>query len=242
MAFGIASKLPKEMQLKILMFLCEDSIIVLSSASKECRSLSLEEDSLWREKCRSKFLPPVYPKACPEFLFQTRFNSFRDLFFKRQRVRTDGFYFCKSSYARRRAAPTMWDAVPPGVVLEATTFRYLRFFADGTVQYLMGPFWPHRVAPQFHSSSPFRNRLREGKYCIRKDSGLTVNVMRGEDTLITFNFDMNDAKSFDLKAHTLTDLKECNYMKSFSPWESGRSWKFATFEYDAKNKLRSWTV
>ena len=91
----------------------------------------------------------------------------------RPRVRTNGFY-CMATEWLKPAVHDMWGGVEPSVhTLKCQSFRYFRFFADGTVLYCLTHRPPERMAKVLAhrdsaaaataAAAAARNHMREGK-------------------------------------------------------------------------------
>lgn len=115
--------LPAELLQRILSWTGSFHAVSLEEAARTCKQMYVASRSptIWRRMCHLAYATSLtcFPSVTP----LPALMSYRDQYFSRPRLRTDGLYICKISYFR----PGLTDGVFYQPVHLVTYYRYLRF-------------------------------------------------------------------------------------------------------------------
>lgn len=158
--------IPKDVLLRILLCLDEDSLDLLRVCNPAWRDELLSE-RLWHRFCERVFVRPAFRPiqvtASPSgALVPRKFDSWDAARRLRPRVRTEtGIYILKSTYVRTAGPRTLWSPEDYSAVLEMKHYRYLLFKPDGQVLYASTPFAPNKMRSKFKQRL-FQDWVAEG--------------------------------------------------------------------------------
>jgi len=150
----LLSLLPKEVLLKALIFLDEDSLDRCKVCNRKWYMLLREAEPLWSSFCSRLFVPPAF-RPMKSLMrngisLPKKFNSWEEAKRKRPRVRMEtGLYILKTMYVKATGPRTMWAPEDYKAVLEIHHFRYILFQPDGQVLYASTPLTPSQMRDKF---------------------------------------------------------------------------------------------
>ncbi|ESO01916.1 hypothetical protein HELRODRAFT_65544, partial [Helobdella robusta] len=133
-----------------------DSLESLALVCKSFYSLARAED-IWKLICM---------RTWEKNIALSSYSSFRQMFMKRPRVKFNGCYINKTTYFR--SGEKSFDGLykPMHVV---HSFRYLRFYPEGTVYMLTSPKLPLNVLPDLKTRNTYVQGLLQGHYKLNND-------------------------------------------------------------------------
>uniref|UniRef100_A0A4W5QUQ8 F-box protein 9 n=1 Tax=Hucho hucho TaxID=62062 RepID=A0A4W5QUQ8_9TELE len=125
----------------------------------------LRDSEIWRSACLR-----AWGRSCTKLV---PFNSWREMFLERPRVRFDGVYISKTAYIRQGEESLdgfyrAWHQVE--------YYRYLRFFPDGQVMMLTTPEDPLVTVPRLRSRNTRVESIMCGHYRLSQDTDNQTKV------------------------------------------------------------------
>ncbi|KAI9266019.1 hypothetical protein BY458DRAFT_512851 [Sporodiniella umbellata] len=128
------AKLPGEVMLHILRHLLLHYPSSIGPFALTCKRFFLysQESSIWQHACVDVFRTPGTSRETSREHQSKRvlkYNSWRQMYIDRPRVRYDGIYISTCHYIRQGESESSWNK-PIHLI---TYYRYLRFFPDGTL-------------------------------------------------------------------------------------------------------------
>jgi len=135
--------LPDEILYRLMGFMDMDSFGVCACVSPFWKHFTVGEMA-FKFLCERVYLKQSKKKV----LNVERWNSYRNMFINRPRVRLNGIYILKYKQIKR-IQRDMWTEIPMGVVLEQIHYRYLCFQENGNVLYALSASPPYEMIPRF---------------------------------------------------------------------------------------------
>ncbi|XP_071375471.1 F-box only protein 9 isoform X2 [Centroberyx affinis] len=163
------SALPPEVLMYIFRWVVSSDLDMraLEQLSLVCRGFYIcaREPELWRSACLR-----VWGRNCTKLV---PFNSWREMFLERPRVRFDGVYISKTAYIRQGEESLdgfyrAWHQVE--------FYRYLRFFPDGQAMMLTTPEDPLSIVPRLRSRSTRMDSVLLGHYRLSQETDNQTKV------------------------------------------------------------------
>ncbi|XP_071769384.1 F-box only protein 9 isoform X1 [Centroberyx gerrardi] len=163
------SALPPEVLMYIFRWVVSSDLDMraLEQLSLVCRGFYIcaREPELWRSACLR-----VWGRKCTKLV---PFNSWREMFLERPRVRFDGVYISKTAYIRQGEESLdgfyrAWHQVE--------FYRYLRFFPDGQAMMLTTPEDPLSIVPRLRSRSTRMDSVLLGHYRLSQETDNQTKV------------------------------------------------------------------
>ncbi|XP_018605116.1 F-box only protein 9 isoform X3 [Scleropages formosus] len=163
------SALPLEVMMYIFRWVVSSELDLraLEQLSLVCRGFYVcaRDPEIWRSACLR-----VWGRTCTKIV---PFNSWREMFLERPRVRFDGVYISKTSYIRQGEESLdgfyrAWHQVE--------YYRYLRFFPDGQVMMLTTPEDPLVTVPRLRSRNCRIDSVLFGHYRLSQDTDNQTKV------------------------------------------------------------------
>ncbi|XP_055786393.1 F-box only protein 9-like [Salvelinus fontinalis] len=163
------SALPPEVLIYIFRWVVSSDLDLraLEQLSLVCRGFYIcaRDPEIWRSACLR-----VWGRSCTKLV---PFNSWRDMFLERPRVRFDGVYISKTAYIRQGEESLdgfyrAWHQVE--------YYRYLRFFPDGQVMMLTTPEDPLVTVPRLRSRNTRVESIMCGHYRLSQDTDNQTKV------------------------------------------------------------------
>ncbi|KAM4607955.1 F-box only protein 9 [Polymixia lowei] len=163
------SALPPEVLMYIFRWVVSSDLDMraLEQLSLVCRGFYIcaRDPEIWRLACMR-----VWGRNCTKLV---PFNSWREMFLKRPRVRFDGVYISRMSYIRQGEESLdgfyrAWHQVE--------YYRYLRFFPDGQVMMLTTPEDPMVIVPRLRSRNTRMESVLLGHYRLSQETDNQTKV------------------------------------------------------------------
>uniref|UniRef100_A0A8C7TIJ2 F-box only protein n=1 Tax=Oncorhynchus mykiss TaxID=8022 RepID=A0A8C7TIJ2_ONCMY len=163
------SALPPEVLIYIFRWVVSSDLDLraLEQLSLVCRGFYIcaRDPEIWRLACLR-----VWGRSCTKLV---PFNSWREMFLERPRVRFDGVYISKTAYIRQGEESLdgfyrAWHQVE--------YYRYLRFFPDGQVMMLTTPEDPLVTVPRLRSRNTRVESIMCGHYRLSQDTDNQTKV------------------------------------------------------------------
>ncbi|XP_031691306.1 F-box only protein 9 isoform X1 [Oncorhynchus kisutch] len=163
------SALPPEVLIYIFRWVVSSDLDLraLEQLSLVCRGFYIcaRDPEIWRSACLR-----VWGRSCTKLV---PFNSWREMFLERPRVRFDGVYISKTAYIRQGEESLdgfyrAWHQVE--------YYRYLRFFPDGQVMMLTTPEDPLVTVPRLRSRNTRVESIMCGHYRLSQDTDNQTKV------------------------------------------------------------------
>ncbi|XP_033873996.1 F-box only protein 9 isoform X1 [Acipenser ruthenus] len=163
------SALPMEVLMYIFRWVVSSDLDLraLEQLSLVCRGFYIcaRDPEIWRLACLR-----VWGRSCTKMV---PFNSWREMFLERPRVRFDGVYISKNSYIRQGEQSLdgfyrAWHQVE--------YYRYFRFFPDGQVMMLTTPEDPLVIVPRLRNRNARMESLQFGHYRLSQDTDNQTKV------------------------------------------------------------------
>ncbi|XP_066553332.1 F-box only protein 9 isoform X2 [Amia ocellicauda] len=163
------SALPLEVLMYIFHWVVSSDLDLraLEQLSLVCRGFYIcaRDPEIWRSACLR-----VWGRSCTKLV---PFNSWREMFLERPRVRFDGVYISKTTYIRQGEESLdgfyrAWHQVE--------YYRYLRFFPDGQMMMLTTPEDPLITVPRLRSRNVRMESVLFGHYRLSQDTDNQTKV------------------------------------------------------------------
>uniref|UniRef100_A0A8C7W012 F-box only protein n=1 Tax=Oncorhynchus mykiss TaxID=8022 RepID=A0A8C7W012_ONCMY len=163
------SALPPEVLMYIFRWVVSRDLDLraLEQLSLVCRGFYIcaRDPEIWRSACLR-----AWGRSCTKLV---PFNSWREMFLERPRVRFDGVYISKTAYIRQGEESLdgfyrAWHQVE--------YYRYLRFFPDGQVMMLTTPEDPLVTVPRLRSRNTRVESIMCGHYRLSQDTDNQTKV------------------------------------------------------------------
>nr|XP_015218789.1 PREDICTED: F-box only protein 9 [Lepisosteus oculatus] len=163
------SALPLEVLMYIFRWVVSSDLDLraLEQLALVCRGFYIcaRDPEIWRSACFR-----VWGRNCTK---TNPFNSWREMFLERPRVRFDGVYISKTTYIRQGEESLdgfyrAWHQVE--------YYRYLRFFPDGQVMMLTTPEDPLSIVPRLRSRNTRMESVLLGHYRLSQDTDNQTKV------------------------------------------------------------------
>ncbi|XP_064412505.1 F-box only protein 9 isoform X2 [Latimeria chalumnae] len=163
------SALPMEVLMYIFRWVVSSDLDLrsLEQLSMVCRGFYIcaRDPEIWRLACVK-----VWSRGCSKLL---PYNSWRQMFLERPRVRFDGVYISKTTYIRQGEQSLdgfyrAWHQVE--------YYRYLRFFPDGQIMMLTTPEDPQSIVPRLRTKNPRTEAVLFGHYRLSQETDNQTKV------------------------------------------------------------------
>ncbi|XP_043260971.1 F-box only protein 9 isoform X1 [Colletes gigas] len=196
------SALPIEIVLYILRWVVSSELDLrsLEMFSSVCRGfyISARDTEIWRLACIR-----VWGVNCGTYT--PKYQSWREMYLQRPRLRYDGCYICKISYIREGENSFQDRFYRPWYLLEY--FRYLRFFPEGKVLMLT-------------STDEPQNCVNSLKTCTPRNPSVIIGQYRLHGNCVILVFKQQKAKEFNdysrKKREPVHDLGEQTFRIEFN--------------------------
>uniref|UniRef100_UPI0037E74663 F-box only protein 9 n=1 Tax=Semicossyphus pulcher TaxID=241346 RepID=UPI0037E74663 len=163
------SALPREILMYIFRWVVSSDLDMraLEQLSLVCRGFYIcaRDPEIWHSACIR-----VWGRNCTKVV---PFNSWREMFLQRPRVRFDGVYISKTSYIRQGEESLdgfyrAWHHVE--------YYRYLRFFPDGYVIMLTSPEEPPSIVPRLRTRNTRMDSVLLGHFRLSQETDNQTKV------------------------------------------------------------------
>nr|XP_006010668.1 PREDICTED: F-box only protein 9 isoform X4 [Latimeria chalumnae] len=166
---AVYEALPMEVLMYIFRWVVSSDLDLrsLEQLSMVCRGFYIcaRDPEIWRLACVK-----VWSRGCSKLL---PYNSWRQMFLERPRVRFDGVYISKTTYIRQGEQSLdgfyrAWHQVE--------YYRYLRFFPDGQIMMLTTPEDPQSIVPRLRTKNPRTEAVLFGHYRLSQETDNQTKV------------------------------------------------------------------
>ncbi|NXN94532.1 FBX9 protein, partial [Rhinopomastus cyanomelas] len=161
--------LPMEVLLYIFRWVVSSDLDLrsLEQLSLVCRGFYIcaRDPEIWHQVCLK-----IWGRSCNKLV---PYNSWREMFLERPRVRFDGVYISKTKYIRQGEQSLdgfyrAWHQVE--------YYRYLRFFPDGQVMMLTTPEDPPSIIPRLRNKNTRTDAILLGHYRLSQETDNQTKV------------------------------------------------------------------
>ncbi|KAK9471230.1 uncharacterized protein V1510DRAFT_420821 [Dipodascopsis tothii] len=172
--------LPNELLTHLLRLLALADLSGFTRTTYTCRKLAFlayTDTTLWQRLCESEFPRMVYTDDVDEAAVFARYGAdWRRMFLERPRVRFNGVYISTCNYHRDGVSDS-WSS-PIHMV---TYYRYMRFYDDGSVLWLLTTREPAEIVPELRLGAsttlyPQLKGMTVGSWSLSIDGRVNIRV------------------------------------------------------------------